>query len=200
MCQDHKLTCRLEAGLGEEENSHCLLLALLLSYGKGLKPAFGVCRSCLGQGSPGSKPEQLFVVVRMRALAYLRTTTSLCCSGLTLTCRAGRQCTPPSRSRCSSGRDGGLAAVCQRLRCSGHSLCGLPDSLWSSGHSLWSLARWTQPLDLSCGAMLKWTPPVGSGPRLTEGDIRVLWGLRSGTLPVAPVRCHTSLQPLLTLL
>ncbi|KAA6419050.1 MAG: hypothetical protein FRX49_11013 [Trebouxia sp. A1-2] len=25
-------------------------------------------------------------------------------------------------------------------------------SLWSGGHSLWSLARWTQPLGLSCGA------------------------------------------------
>ncbi|KAA6429649.1 MAG: hypothetical protein FRX49_00083 [Trebouxia sp. A1-2] len=25
-------------------------------------------------------------------------------------------------------------------------------SLWSGGHSLWSLARWTQPLDLGCGA------------------------------------------------
>ena len=57
-------------------------------------------------------------------------------------------------------------------RSSGHSLCGLPDSLWSGGHSLfgawhgghslwslpeslwsrghslfWSLARWTQPLE-----------------------------------------------------
>jgi len=37
--QDHKLTCRLEAGFGEEDNSHRLLLALLLSCGKGLHQA-----------------------------------------------------------------------------------------------------------------------------------------------------------------
>jgi len=51
---------------------------------------------------------------------------------------------------------------------------------WHGGHSLWTSAveQKTQP----CGAMLKWTPPVGSGPWLTEGDSRVLWGLRSGTL------------------
>ena len=71
-----------------------------------------------------------------------------CCAGLTLTCRAEWQCAPPSRPRCSSSRDGGVAAVCQHLRSSGHSHCGLPDSLWSGGHSLfWSLARWTQPLE-----------------------------------------------------
>jgi len=58
-----------------------------------------------------------------------------CCAGLTLTCRAG-WLAPPSRPRCSCGRDGGIAAVCQRLRSSGHSRCGLPDSLWSRGHSL----------------------------------------------------------------
>jgi len=44
VCQDHKLTCRWKAGLGEEDNSHCLLLALLLSCGKGLKPTVGICR------------------------------------------------------------------------------------------------------------------------------------------------------------
>jgi len=129
--------------------------------------------SSLGQGSPGSKPELLSVGVRMRALANLSTTVSLLLLRFDaeMPCRmAGTK--PPSRPRCSSGRDGGLAAVCQRWQCSGHSLltafgavdtafgawhgghslCGLPDSFWSSGHSLWSLARWTQPLDLGCGA------------------------------------------------
>ena len=133
--------------------------------------------SSLGQGSPGSKPELLSVGVRMRALANLSTTVSLLLLRFDayMPCRmAGAK--PPSRPRCSSGRDGGLAAVCQRWQCSGHSLCGLPDSFWSSGHSLWSLARWTQLLDLSfwssghslwtsaveqrtqpCGALRKWT-------------------------------------------
>ena len=39
VCQDHKLTCRMEAGFGQEHNSHRLLLALLLSCGKGLNQA-----------------------------------------------------------------------------------------------------------------------------------------------------------------
>ncbi len=143
----------------------------------------------LAQGSPGSKPELLFVVVRMRALAYLRTTTSLCCSGLTLTCRAGWQCTPPSRSRCSSGRDGGLVAFVDTAFVAYVTASGAVDTAfgaWHGGHSLWSLARWTQPLDLRCGAedAALWSNAqvVGSGPWLTEGDNRVLWGLRSGTL------------------
>ncbi len=104
--------------------------------------------SSLGQGSPGSKPELLSVGVRKRALAHLSTPVSILLLRFDayMPCRmAGAK--PPSRPRCSSGRDGGLAAVCQRWQCSGHSFCGLPDSrLWSSGHSLWSLARWTQPL------------------------------------------------------
>jgi len=39
LLSDHKLTCRLEAGFGEEDNSHRLMLALLLSCGKGLHQA-----------------------------------------------------------------------------------------------------------------------------------------------------------------
>ena len=111
----------------------------------------------LAQGSPGSKPELLFVVVRMRALAYLRTTTSLCCSGLTLTYRAGWQCTPPSRSRCSRGRDGGLAAFVDTafvayVTASG--AVGTAFGAWHGGHSLWTsgVEQRTQP----CGAMRKW--------------------------------------------
>ncbi len=93
-----------------------------------------------------------------------------CFAGLTLTCRAEWQCAPPSRPRCSSSRDGGVAAVCQHLRSSGHSHCGLPDSLWSGGHSLfWSLARWTRPLepgkvDAAFGA---WTATIGVLPQKT---------------------------------
>ena len=43
---------------------------------------------------------------------------------------------PPSRRRCSSGRDGGSAAACQR--CS--AAFGAVDTAfgaWHSGHSLW---------------------------------------------------------------
>ena len=45
---------------------------------------------------------------------------------------------------------------------------------WHGGHSLWTpgVEQRTQP----CGAVRKWTPPLGSGPRPTEEDIRVLWG------------------------
>ena len=80
-----------------------------------------------------SKPKLLSVGVRMRSLANLSTTASLLLLRFDayMPCRmAGAK--PPSRPRCSSGRDGGLA-VCQRWHC--------------SGHSLWSLARWTQPLE-----------------------------------------------------
>ena len=65
-----------------------------------------------------------------------------CCAGLTLTCRAG-SVQVPSRPLCSSGRDGGIAAV-------GHSRCRHPSAFeeqwtqpfgaWHGGHSLWSLA------------------------------------------------------------
>ncbi|DBA72567.1 TPA: hypothetical protein ACH3X2_010322 [Trebouxia sp. C0005] len=87
----------------------------------------------------------------MRALAKLSTILSLLLLSFDacMPCRmAGAK--SPSRLRCSSGRDGGLAAVCQRLQCSGYSLCGLPDSFWSRGHSLWTSAveQRTQP----CGA------------------------------------------------
>ncbi len=85
----------------------------------------------------------------MRALANLNSTVSLLLLRVDsyMPCRmAGAK--PPSRPRCSSGRDGGLAAVCQRWQCSlsgavdtafeawrgGHSLCGLnlDTALWSS--------------------------------------------------------------------
>ena len=93
--------------------------------------------SSLGQGSPGSKPELLSVGVRMRALANLSTTVSILLLRFDahMPCRmAGAK--PPSLPRCSSGRDAGLAAVCQQTQC----------SLWSSGHSLCGHSLWTQPL------------------------------------------------------
>ncbi len=48
---------------------------------------------------------------------------------------------------------------------------------WHGGHSLWTsgVEQRTQPLWSNAQV-------VGSGPWLTEGDNRVLWGLRSGTL------------------
>ena len=62
---------------------------------------------------------------------------------------------------------------------------------WHGGHSLWTpgVEQRTQP----CGAVRKWTPPLGSGPRPTEEDIRVLWGFRSGTLP-----CGTCQVPIIS--
>ncbi|DBA68220.1 TPA: hypothetical protein ACH3X2_013837 [Trebouxia sp. C0005] len=47
-----------------------------------------------------------------------------------------------------------VTEVCQLFvsDCSAADTAFVAYSLWSSGHSLWSLARWTQPLDLSCGA------------------------------------------------
>ncbi len=107
----------------------------------------------------------------MRALAYC-TTTSHCCSDLTLTCRAGWQL-PNLRhdSDAAVVMTEVLAAVCQPLQRSGHSLCGLPDSFravdtafgaWHGGHSLWTSAveQRTQP----CGALRKWTSALRSGP------------------------------------
>ncbi len=73
-----------------------------------------------GQGSPGFKPELLSVGVRMRALADFSTTVSLLLLWFDayMPCRmAGAK--PPSRPRCSSGRDGGLAAVGQQCSLSG---------------------------------------------------------------------------------
>jgi len=96
-----------------------------------------------GQGSPaGSKPDLLSVGVRMRALADFSTTVSF----LPLWFDAYMRCRmaaakPPSRHRCSSGRDGGLAAVGQQC-----SLSGAVDTAfgaWHGGHSLYgALRKW----------------------------------------------------------
>ncbi len=125
--------------------------------------------SSLGQGSTASKPELLSVGVSMRALANLSTTVSLWLLrfDVYMPCRMA-SAKPSSRPRCSSDRDRGLAAACQRRQC----------SLWSSGHSLWSLARWTQPLwpqlwdtvcghsfgTQPCGALRKWKVEVRIRP------------------------------------
>ena len=104
-----------------------------------------------GQGSPaGSKPDLLSVGVRMRALADFSTTVSF----LPLWFDAYMRCRmaaakPPSRHRCSSGRDGGLAAVGQQC-----SLSGAVDTAfgaWHGGHSL-------------CGALRKWRVEVRIRP------------------------------------
>ena len=68
---------------------------------------------------------------------------------------------PPSRRRCSSGRDGGSAAACQR--CS--AAFGAVDTAfgaWHSVHSLWTSAveQRTEP----CGALRMWTSALRSGP------------------------------------
>ena len=108
-----------------------------------------------GQGSPGSKLELLSVGVRMRALADFSTTVSflLLWFDAYMPCRmAGAK--PPSRARCSSGREGGLAAVGQQC-----SLSGAVDTAfgaWHGGHSL-------------CGALRKWTSPL----RSCSGEDRV---------------------------
>ena len=139
VCQDHKLPCRWEAGLAKRTtvccSSCCSLVARVLTKLWSAEQSAEL--SSPGQGSPASKPELLSVGVRMRALANLSTTVSLLLLlfDAYLPCRMAAA-KALSRPRCSSGRDGGLAAVCQRRQC----------SLWSSGHSLWSLARWTQPL------------------------------------------------------
>ena len=125
--------------------------------------------SSLGQGSPGFKPELLSVEVRMRALANLSTAVSLLLLrfDVYMPCRMAAA-KPPSRPRCSSGRDGGLAAVCQRWQCSGHSLLtafGAVDTAfgaWHGGHSLWTSA--VEQRTLPCGALRKWTSALRSGP------------------------------------
>ncbi|DBA80684.1 TPA: hypothetical protein ACH3X1_007925 [Trebouxia sp. C0004] len=107
----------------------------------------------------------------MTALAYC-TTTSLCCSCLTLTWRAGWQ-VPNFR------HDPDAAVVVTEVWQLFVSAGGAVDTAfvalltafgavdtafgaWHGGHSLWisAVEQRTQP----CGASRKWTSPLGSGP------------------------------------
>ena len=150
VCQDHKLPCRWEAGLAKRTtvccSSCCSLVARVLTKLWSAEQSAEL--SSPGQGSPASKPELLSVGVRMRALANLSTTVSLLLLlfDAYLPCRMAAA-KALSRPRCSSGRDGGLVAFVDTAFVAYVTASGAVDS-----DSLWSLARWTQPLDLRCGA------------------------------------------------